>query len=100
MKESKAKAFMFYCIGLLAVCVAVQVTIPATAQSPEPTTIAAAFRDGSQSINVVVMSNGDVYADSAVGEPRPWYFNSNVFGNQGPISNTDGSLGDVKRSFR
>ena len=96
MRESKARAFMFTCIGILAICIAVQVTIPATAQSPDPTSIAAAFRT-IYSCDAILMDNGDLYTNQLMG-PIGWSFNSNVF--ESPIDNTDSSLGDVKKSFR
>ena len=98
MKESKAKAFMFTCIGILAICIAVQVTMPATAQSPEPTEVASTINAGGY--RFVYMSNGDVYCNSDAAGPVPWYYNSNVFESAGVIANTDTSMGDVKRSFR
>ena len=98
MKESKAKAFMFTCIGLLAVCAAVQITIPATAQLPEAS-VAAALRDAGTGRLLIVMDNGDIYSESDAFNALSWYYNSNVL-EAGPISNTESNLGDVKRAFR
>jgi len=98
MKETKAKAFMFTCIGILAICIAVQVTIPATAQSPEPPTVAAAFQT-EQGNYQVYMSNGDVHTSGGT-NTVDWWYSTNAFEIENPTGNSSESLGDVKRSFR
>ena len=88
---------MFTCIGILAICIAVQVVMPATAQSPD-TSVATSFRT-MYNCDAVVMDNGDVYVTSENVGSISWTYNSNVF-EAGPISNTDSSMGDVKWTFR
>ena len=96
MKESRAKAFMFTCVGILAICIAVQVVMPATAQYPD-NPIVAAFR--TDSAFFAVTADGDWYSTNH-GQIVAWYHIANSFDIQNPISNTDTSLGDVKKSFR
>jgi len=99
MRESKAKAFMYTCIGILAICVAVQVTVPATAQGPVRSEIASAYFCSVQGYHMAVTTTGDVYYAS--GQPNgQWHFARNIFEDVGPISNKNSTLGNVKRAFR
>lgn len=98
MRESRAKAFMYTCIGILAVCISVQVlTAGATAQITEPPEVAAIY--STDLGPYVFMTNGDTY-HTRDDVNFTWYHIGNVFDGQGPIANTGSSIGDVKRSFR
>ena len=85
-----AKTFMFVCIGLLALTAALQlVTTSATAQSTEPTTVAACSINQSNSRTNVVMSNGDVYQCHNTTEATNWQFKANIFEEAGVIPTAD-----------
>jgi len=77
-------------------CIAVQVVMPVTAQVGDEV-VAAAYNTGYGPY--VIMTNGDVYHTRQETE-LPWYMIGNVFSGGTPITNTDSSLGDVKRAFR